>query len=190
MLAGTSFADERGDVVGYVGYAEREQVNQGDRRHTEYPYIYYPDETKGFGPGGAFLGGGSGRTEDGYFVVFSNPAVFSQLFAVLWLSTGHRAVLPGRRRQRGSNGVHVRRRRHAGQRRQLSRRDRPGHAQRPAITYNTAPTTALQLPLERTSLFLRGQFEVSRRRPRRTRKRCMPITARRGSWRPRTPASC
>src|SRR5690606_15020555 len=76
ILAGTSFADGRGDLVAYVGYAEREQVKQGDRRHTKYPYLYYPDETNGYGPGGAFLGGGSGRTEDGYFVVFSDPTVF------------------------------------------------------------------------------------------------------------------
>ena len=51
---------------------------------------------------------------------------------VIRLSTGHRAVLPGDRRQRGSNDLHVRRRRDTGQRRQLSRGDRSGHVQRPA----------------------------------------------------------
>ena len=37
VLAGTSFADERGDVLGYVGYARRDQVNQGDRRSSRFP---------------------------------------------------------------------------------------------------------------------------------------------------------
>jgi outer membrane receptor protein involved in Fe transport len=161
LIAGTSFGDGRGDVVAYVGYAEREQVNQGDRRHTEYPYIYYPDETNGYGPGGAFLGGGSGRTEDGYFVIFSDPAVFSQLFASYGYPPGTAPYYPGVGVNEDQTvftfgddvtpGSVVN---YRGEIDPVMYNDR-------LLTYNTAPLTALQLPLERTSLYLRGQYEVS-----------------------------
>lgn len=161
ILAGTSLSDGRGDFVAYVGYAEREQVNQGDRRHTEYPYIYYPDETNGYGPGGAFLGGGSGRTEDGYFVVFSNPAVFSQLFETYGYPQGSVPYFAGVGVNEDQTvftfgddvtpGSVVN---YRGEIDPVMYNDR-------LLTYNTAPLTALQLPLERTSLYLRGQYEVS-----------------------------
>jgi outer membrane receptor protein involved in Fe transport len=161
ILAGTSFADGRGEVVAYVGYAEREQVDQGDRRHTKYPYNYYPDETNGYGPSGAFLGGGDGRTEDGYFVIFSNPMVFSQLFASYGYPPGTVMYYPGvgvnddrtvfRFGDDVTPGSVVN---YRGDIDPIMYNDR-------FLTYNTAPLTALQLPLERTSLFLRGQFNLS-----------------------------
>lgn len=161
VLAGTSFAGGRGQVTAYVGYAERDQVNQGDRPYTKYPYVYYPDETDGYGPGGAFLAGGSGLTEDGYAVIFSNPAVFQQLFASYGYPPGTAPYYPG-------VGVNA-----DGTVFTYGDNETPGSVVNyrgeidPAfyndrlLTDNTAPLTALQLPLERTSVFLRGRYEVS-----------------------------
>ncbi len=161
ILAGTSFADDRGDIVAYVGYAEREQVNQGDRRHTKYPYNYYPDEASGYGAGGAFLGGGSGRTEDGYFVIFSNPAAFSQIFASYGYPPGTVPYFAGvgvnEDRTVFTFGDDVTPGSVVNYRGEVD----PAMVNDRLVTYNTAPLTALQLPLERTSVYLRGQFTVS-----------------------------
>ena len=160
VLAGTSFAGGRGRVTAYLGYAEREQVNQGDRPYAKYPYLYYPDETDGYGPGGAFLAGGSGLTEDGYAVIFSNPVVFQQLFASYGFPPGTAPYYPG-------VGVNA-----DGTVFTYGDDETPGSVVNyrgeidPAfvndrlLTYNTAPLTALQLPLERTSVFLRGRYEA------------------------------
>ena len=161
VLAGTSFAAERGDVLGYVGYARRDQINQGDRRSSRFPYVYYPDETEGFGPGGAFLGGGSGRIDHGYFVVFSNPVTFSQLFAGYGYPRGTLPYQPGVSVNTDGTvfapGDGLTPDSVANFRGEID----PGMRNDRAITFNTAPTTALQLPLERTSLFLRGRFDIA-----------------------------
>jgi outer membrane receptor protein involved in Fe transport len=161
VLAGTSFAAGRGDILGYVGYARRDQVNQGDRRHSRYPYAYYQGETGGYGPGRAFLPAGSARTDDSYFVVFSNPATFQQLFDSYGYPAGSLPYQPGV----GVNtdgtvfafGDNVTPNSVANYRGEID----PGMRNDRAITFNTAPTTALQLPLERTSVFLRGRFDVA-----------------------------
>jgi len=161
ILGGTSFAAGRGTVVVYVGYAERDQVSQGDRNYTRYPFVYYADETNGYGPGGAFRVGGAGVTEEGYAVIFSNPAVFEQLFGSYGFPPGTAQYYPG-------VGVNEDRTvftfgdgetpgsvvNYRGPIDPVTYNDR-------LLTYNTAPLTALQLPLERTSLFLRGRFAVS-----------------------------
>ena len=126
MTAGTTFADGRGSVMGYVGYTEREQVNQSDREFSRVPLKYYPDETEGVGRGGAFLATGSGVTEEGTSVVFSSQAAFDSLFRVLWFSTRYRASpagdqLPGgHRHQSGRHRVHDRYRGCSGRRGELS----------------------------------------------------------------------
>jgi iron complex outermembrane receptor protein len=40
LTAGTNFADERGSVVAFVGYADRELVTWGDREFSKYPLAY------------------------------------------------------------------------------------------------------------------------------------------------------
>jgi outer membrane receptor protein involved in Fe transport len=161
ILAGISFLDGRGDVSAYLGYAEREQIDQGDRPYTKYPYVYYPDETGGYGPGGAFLGGGSAITDDGFAVVFSNPAVFRDLFASYGYPPGSIPYQPGV----GVNadgtvfayGDGVTPGSVANYRGEID----PVMYNDRALAYNAAPFTALQLPLQRVSAFLRGRFEVS-----------------------------
>jgi outer membrane receptor protein involved in Fe transport len=161
VLAGTGFGDGRGNVVAYLGYAEREQINQGDRHYTQYPFQYYPDETDGYGPGGAFLGGGSGVTEEGVNVIFSNPAVLSSIFA----SYGYP---PGTVPYQAGIGINPDRTLFT-----IGDERTPGSVVNfrgeidPVMyndrihTYNYAPPTALLLPLERTSLLVRGRFEFA-----------------------------
>jgi iron complex outermembrane recepter protein len=161
VLAGTAFGDGRGHVAAYAGHAEREQVNQGARRHSRIPYVYYEDETNGFGPGGAFLGGGSGRTEYGYAVVFSDPAVFARVFesygyapgtvapfAGLGINDDRTVFKPGDGETPGSVA-------------NFRGTVDPAMANDRSVNYNTAPLTALQMPLERNSLLLRGRYGFS-----------------------------
>ena len=70
ITAGTSFAANRGSIVGHLGYARRKAIEQSDRRFSRYPLDYVPGITDGLGPGGAFVGSGSGITADGLNVVF------------------------------------------------------------------------------------------------------------------------
>jgi len=161
VLAGTSFAGERGNVVAYLGYARREQVNQSERGFSRYPYAYYPGETAGFGPGGAFLVAGSGVTEEGVAVVFAAPTVFNQVF----LGYGYP---PGSVPYQGGFGTNP---------------DRTVFTIGDGVTpgsvanfrgeidlrtfndryhnYNTAPLVALQMPLERVSALLRARYEFT-----------------------------
>ena len=80
VTAGSSFAAQRGSVVGYVGYARREQIMQGERAFSQIPLGYYPDVTYGYGPHGAFLGTG-GITDYGIYPVFPSDAEFTNVFA-------------------------------------------------------------------------------------------------------------
>ena len=55
VTAGLDFADGRGSVLGYVGYAERESVLAGQRDFSRYVLGYAGPGAGGVGPGGAFL---------------------------------------------------------------------------------------------------------------------------------------
>jgi outer membrane receptor protein involved in Fe transport len=161
VLAGTSFGDGRGNVIAYLGYSEREQIDQGDRRYTSVPYIHYPGETGGVGPGGSFLPGGSGITEDGYAVVFSSPVVFRNLFASYGYPPGSIPYQPGvgvnADRTVFAFGDGVTPGSVANYRGEID----PALLNDRALFFNTAPFTALQLPLQRVTAFVRGQFESS-----------------------------
>jgi outer membrane receptor protein involved in Fe transport len=161
LLAGTAFAGGRGSVIAYLGYAERELIKQDARGTSRHPLTYYPGETQGVGPGGAFLGTGSGVTEEGVAVVFANPAVFDQVFAAYGYPVG--SVL-----YQGGIGVNADRtvftigdNRTPGSVVNFRGEVDPRYGNDRLHTYDTAPTTALQLPLERTSAVLRGSFVAS-----------------------------
>ena len=66
MTAGTDFADGRGSIVGYVGYADRELVTHGDRDFSKYPMSYAggPGAARS-GPENSFLPSGSQFIEEG-----------------------------------------------------------------------------------------------------------------------------
>jgi iron complex outermembrane recepter protein len=81
ITAGTTFATGRGSLMGYVGYAERGAVMQGDRAFSRIPLEYYDGSTGGRGPGGAFLASGSTITPDGIHIVFASPTAFRNVFS-------------------------------------------------------------------------------------------------------------
>ena len=166
VTAGSSFADGRGSLMGYVGYTERGQVNQSDRTFSRIPLKYYPDETHGVGPGGAFLGSGSTVTEEGLSVVFTDPAVFDNLFASYGYPPG--TIPPGTIPRFAGIGVNpdgtvfttgddV----HPGSVANYRGAVDPDLSNSRSHTYNYAPTTALQMPLDRTSVFLHGTYDFS-----------------------------
>lgn len=161
ILAGKTFADGRADVVAYLGYAERDQVNQGDRPYTRYPYNYYPGETGGYGPGGAFLGGGTGVTEESLSVLFSSPTVFDQVFASYGYPVGTVLYHPGFGVNPDRTVFVIGDGRTPGSRVNFRGDIDPVMDNDRFHNYNTAPLTALQLPLERTSAILRGRFTIS-----------------------------
>ncbi len=144
-----------------AGYARRDLLTQGSRPWSRQPLRYYPDETGGVGPGRAFLEYGAGITADGVNVVFSDPAVFDEVFAGYGLTPGSVPYYAGI----GINpdetlytigdqvnpGTVVN---------YWQASARPGYNDR-IVTTNLAPRTALRLPLERKSLFARGSLEVA-----------------------------
>lgn len=161
LTGGTGWADGRGSLVFSAGYARREALRQTDRAFSEHPLRYYPDETDGVGPGGAFLDGGSGVTAEGFNIVFASQAAFDRVFA-------RYGYPPGSVPYQAGLGVNL-----DGTLFTIGTRGLPGSvvnyqgprdAQRyndRAVTTSLAAETALQLPLERVSLFLRGAFDWS-----------------------------
>ncbi len=167
MTAGTAFADGRGSVMGYVGYTDRKQVNQSDRAFSRVPLKYFADETEGVGRGGAFLATGSAITEEGTSVVFSSQAAFDSLFASYGFAAGSVPHQAGINPQAGigtnPDGTVF----------TIGIEDVPGGvvnfrgrkdpllSNRRLHTYNYAPTTALQMPLDRTTVFLHGSYDLT-----------------------------
>ena len=65
LTAGTDFADGRGSVIGYVGYYDRAQINQPAREFSRAPLFYLGPGEGLTGPDNAYVGFGSGATEEG-----------------------------------------------------------------------------------------------------------------------------
>lgn len=165
VTAGTDFAAGRGSVFGSIGYWQREQINQDARDFSSYPLEYVapapgqPPYTSGRGPGGAFIAAGSGVTDEGINIVFARQDAFDALFASYGYPVGTVNLQQGfgvngdgtvYTTGDGSSGSVVNFR---------GVRDPVMFNDRSFAIYNFAPDTALQLPLERTSIFLRGQFD-------------------------------
>jgi len=161
LLAGTPLAGGRGDLLAYLGYAERELVTQGERRASRRLLEYYPDETQGLGPGGAFLGSGSGVTEEGVAVVFADPMVFDQLFQAYGYPAGSVPYQGGFGTNPDRTVFTIGNNQTPGSVANFRGEVDPRYYNDRMHTFDTAPTTALQLPLERTSAIVRGRFEFS-----------------------------
>jgi iron complex outermembrane recepter protein len=161
LTAGTSFADGRGSLMGYVGYTDRAQVNQSDRAFSRVPLKYYPDETHGVGPGGAFLGTGSGVTEEGVLVVFPTPAAFNTVFASYGYAPGTVSYYPAYGANPDGSLFTIGDDVHAGSVVNYRGAVNPALSNSRFHTYDYAPTTALQMPLDRTSVFLHGTYDFS-----------------------------
>jgi len=167
VTAGTDFADGRGTVFGSIGHWNRDQINQDARGFSRYPLEYVapvpgqPSYTAGRGPGGAFIASGSGITDEGINIIFARRDAFDALFASYGYPVGTVDLQQGfgvngdgtvYTTGNGTSGSVVNFR---------GVRDPVMFNDRTFAIYNFAPDTALQLPLERTSLFLRGQFDLT-----------------------------
>jgi len=161
LTAGTSFAADRGTIVGHLGYAKRKAIEQSDRRFSRYPLDYVPGITDGLGPGGAFLGSGSGITQDGLNIVFANRSVFGDVFASYGYAPGSVPYQAGIGVNADGtlftigNGAPGSVANFRGERDPVMYNDRNFNV------YNFAPDTALLMPLERSSAFLRGTFALT-----------------------------
>jgi iron complex outermembrane receptor protein len=161
LTAGTAFAAGRGSLVASAGYARRDLLYQGSRPWSRQPLRYYPDETEGVGPGRAFLEYGSGITAEGVNVVFSDPVVFDEVFAGYGFAPGSVPYYAGIGINPDGTLHTIGDQVHPGTVvNYWQDSDRPGYNDR-IVTTNLAPRTALQLPLERKSLFARGSLEVA-----------------------------
>lgn len=165
LTAGTVFADDRGSIMAWVGYAEREQIDQDARSFSRVPLSYYPDETSGIGPGGRFLAMGDFATNDGVGIVFADEDVFNELFETYGYPSGSVPYQPGVRLNADGTvftsgftavGTEV-----PGGVANFRGEPDPNLSYARAYTYNFAPDTALQLPLERVSGFLNGRFRLA-----------------------------
>jgi iron complex outermembrane recepter protein len=161
MTAGLDFADGRGSVLGYVGYAERESVLAGQRDFSRYALGYAGPGAGGVGPGGAFLPLGSGSIEEGRATVEASQEAFEGLFATYGYAAGSvpnqldfgfntdgTVFTQGDFETPGSVANF------RGEIDPLFFNDR-------RYTYNYAPVNYLQLPLERASAFVRASFEFN-----------------------------
>jgi len=161
LTAGTAFADGRGSIMGYVGYTQREQIGQTQRKVSRYPLEYFAGESNGVGRGGAFLPSGGSVVEEGLSVVFADPGVFRDLFAAY-------GYAPGSVPYQAGIGVNSDRTVFT------IGNDTPGSVanfrgdkdavlfnDRAYNAFNFAPSTALQMPLDRTSAFSRMTFAFS-----------------------------
>ena len=79
--------------MAYLGYSEREQVDQFARGFSRTPLEYYPDETDGIGPDGRFLAMGmrNSITDGGLAIVFSAQRGLRSPVRILRLSNWDRA---------------------------------------------------------------------------------------------------
>jgi iron complex outermembrane receptor protein len=161
ITAGTSFDDARGSVTAYVGYSQRQQINQDARGFSRYPLKYYPDLTDGRGPGGAFLGSGSDITDAGLNIVFANPAVFRNLFASYGYAPGSvpytAGLIPNADGTVFTIGVGT----PGSVANYRGEKDPVMYNDRDFGVYNAAAYTALQLPLERTTAYVAGQHSLT-----------------------------
>jgi outer membrane receptor protein involved in Fe transport len=161
LTGGMNFAEGRGSVMGFVGYSKRNLLTHGDRKFSRVSLSYYGPGTDGVGPHGDFLPQGSSNIEEGRATFNPSQAAFDALFArygypagtvpyqtEFGFNTDGTVFTQGNFDDPGSVANF------RGEQDPLTYNDR-------RYTYNFAPPNALQLPLQRTSVFVNGSFEFS-----------------------------
>ena len=161
VTAGSSFAGGRGHVFGYLGYAERETITQDQRSFSRYPLEYVPGLTGSLGPGGAFIATGTPVTDLGFNVVFSRPAVFNRLFEGYDYPAGTVPHQPGIGVNADGSVFTVGTGAPGSVANFRGERDPVMFNDRAFNAFNSAPYTALQMPLERYSAFARATYDAS-----------------------------
>ena len=161
VTAGLDFADGRGSVLGYVGYAERESILAGQRDFSRYALGYAGPGAGGVGPGGAFLPRGNFFIEEGMtFGLEAHPTVFEDLFATYGYPKGSVPY----QTEFGFNTdgtVFTQGDETPGSVANFRGEIDPLFFNDRVYSYNFAPVNYLQLPLERVSVFARAGFEFS-----------------------------
>lgn len=149
VSAGTKFADGRGRIMGAVSYADRSEVTNGDRDFSKVALGW---------DGERFVPVGSGTIEEGRVTVAGDPAVIEALFNSYGFpgvtQTTYGFNLDGTLFTLGTGAPGS----------VLNFKGPQTAAYNDAsFSYNFAPPNYLQLPLERTSVFLDGDFELTDR---------------------------
>jgi outer membrane receptor protein involved in Fe transport len=152
LSGGMKFADGRGKFVGNLSYADREEVLAGAREFSRIAQAFVP-ATMTFAPTG------SASVEEGSVAIAASPAAINAVFAKYGVAPGAAQGTTfgfntdGTLFSFGANNAPMGVQNFRGTITD-SFNDR-------AFSYNFAPANYLQLPLERTSAFLRGSFEFS-----------------------------
>ena len=178
LTAGTDFADGRGSIVGYVGYADRELVRYVDRDYSKYAMAYAGGPGLGtLGPQSSFAPAGSQVIVEGRVPFFGEDVPDEDAFYDLMESYGYdRSEVPyliplfgdnwpntqfgfnadgtifttGSGFLLGSGAPAVA---------NFRGEQDPVFFNDEYYSYNFAPDNALQIPLDRTSAFVRAEFE-------------------------------
>jgi outer membrane receptor protein involved in Fe transport len=148
ISAGTKFAGDRGHIMGALSYTERSEVTQGDRKFSEVALGW---------DGEGFVPVGSGTIEEGRVTVAAPAATITQLFQQQYGIPGVTQTTYGFNADgtlftlgTGAPGS------------VLNYRGPITNSFNDAsYSYNYAPPNYLQLPLERTSVFVAGSFDVT-----------------------------
>ena len=148
VSAGTKFADGRGHIMGAVSYTERDEVTQADRKFSEVALGWDGED---------FVPVGSGTIEEGRVTVAAPAATITQLFQQQYGIPGVTQTTYGFNADgtlftlgTGAPGS------------VLNYRGPITNSFNDAsYSYNYAPPNYLQLPLERTSVFVAGSFDVT-----------------------------
>ena len=151
ITAGMNFAEDRGNIVASVGYTERKEVLAGARDFSDVALGWF-DNLQEFRPLG------SPTFEEGRVGVAASQGAIDQVFAQYGFAPGTvKQTTFGFNRDGtlftvGDNTPGS----------VLNFRDAKDASFNDAsYTYNFAPVNYLQLPLERTNVFLNGKFEFS-----------------------------
>jgi outer membrane receptor protein involved in Fe transport len=172
LTAGTNFADGRGSLVGYAGYTQRDMVTYADRQFSRYALVYRPPESGPgtLGPGKRFVPFGSDTIEEGRANLGPTNRISRAAFDGLMLSYGYAAgTVPfqtgfsfnddGSLFTAGTRDPATGFPAAGGVANFRGERD-PNFFNDRAYTFNFAPYNALRLPLERTSFFGRGDYDL------------------------------
>ena len=149
LTGGLNFAGGRGSIVGSVQYSDREQILHGDRDFSEFALGW---------TGTDFVPRGSATIPQGRFDTSTSnlpdQAVIDGVFAQYGVAAG--SVGQASNFGFNSDGTIF------SIAPALNFTGDPALLTNPdSFNYNFAPVNALQLPLERTSVFLRGSFDLN-----------------------------
>jgi outer membrane receptor protein involved in Fe transport len=163
LTAGTDFAGGRGNVFGSASHAERDQLNYDARSYSQYSLGYVGPGLASFGPDHAFESFGSGNIEEGRArLVGVGRAAFDAVFANYGYPPG--TVPLANTIGIGFNNDRTVFSQGTGAPRSVANfrgEIDPNQFNDSFYTYNFAPDNALQLPLERNTVFAGLRFDLS-----------------------------